>query len=102
MTTNPHIISLAEAATMTHAFQNAPQFQGLTVACLMDNNAYQQVMTQPGCVGVRTYFALDSSNNLTIVAVGVNSVGNDITSGIILDRAYTCPITCSINSELMK
>jgi len=102
MTTNPHIISLAEAATMTHAFQNAPQFQGLTVACMMDNNAYQQVMTQPGCAGVRTYFALDELNNLTIVIVGVDELGNDMTSGIILDRAFSCPIYCSLNSVLMK
>ncbi len=102
MKTNPHIISLAEAATMTHAFQDATQFQGMTVACLLDNNAYQQVMTQPGCTGVRTYFALDDTNKLTIVVVGVDSLGNDITSGIILDRAYMCPAMCPINSDLMK
>jgi hypothetical protein len=101
MTTNPHIISLAEAATMTHAFQNAPQFQGLTVACMMDNNAYQQVMTQPGCAGVRTYFALDDFDKLTIVVVGVDNQGNDLTSGVILERAQCCPSICSINSALM-
>ncbi len=102
MTNNPHLISLAEAAVMTHAYQNATQFQGMTVACMLDNNAYQQVMTQPGCTGVRTYFALDDLNNLTIVVVGVDAQGNDITSGIIMERANRCPILCPINSELMK
>jgi hypothetical protein len=102
MTTNPHLISLAEAAVMTHAYQNATQFQGMTVACMMDNNAYQQVMTQPGCNGVRTYFALDDLNNLTIVVVGVDAQGNDISSGIIMERSYRCPILCHHNSPLMK
>jgi len=102
MTTNPHLISLAEAAQMTHAFQNATQFQGMTVACMMDNNAYQQIMTQPGCTSVRTYFALDDLNNLTIVVVGVDAQGNDIASGIIMERAYRCPILCHKNSPLMK
>jgi len=101
MTTNPHIISLAEAATMTHAYQNAPQFQGLTIASMIDNNSYQQVMIQPGCEGIRTYFALNSSNKLTIVVIGVDSFGNDMTNGIILDRAYDIPLKNSVNSELM-
>ena len=102
MTTNPHIISLSEAETMTHAYQNAPQFQGLTIACMIDNNAYQQVLTQPGCVNVRTYFALDNQNNLTIVVVGVNDLGNDITNGIILNRSRRCLHTCDLISPLMQ
>ena len=100
MSTSPHLISLAEAAQMTHAFQKATQFQGMTVACMMDNNAYQQVMTQQGCTGIRTYFALDNLNNLTIV--GVDAQGNDIASGIIMERAHRCPILCNKNSPLMK
>jgi hypothetical protein len=101
MTTNPHIISLSEAATMTHAYQNAPQFQGLTIACMMDNMSYQQVISQPECVSLRTYFALDEQNNLTIVVVGVDQFGNDMTNGIILERSTRCLIHCSNNSPLM-
>ncbi len=102
MSTQSHLISLTEAAEMTHAFQNATQFQGLTVACMMDNNAYEQVMNQPDCAGVRTYFALDELNNLTIVVVGVDAQGNDISTGPIMERAYRCPILCHNNSPLMK
>jgi hypothetical protein len=67
---------------------------------MMDNNAYQQVMTQPGCVKVRTYFALDELNNLTIVIVGVDELGNDMTNGIIMERSDRCPSHCPINSAL--
>ncbi len=101
MTTNQHIISLTEATEMTHAYQNASQFQGMTISCMMDNDAYQQVMTQPGCVSLRTYFALDEFNNLTIVVVGVDSQGNDMTSGVLINRAYRCPAICPANSVLI-
>ena len=101
MPTNQHIISLNEATTMTHAYQNAQQFQGLTKACLIDNNAYQQLMTQAGCEGVRTYFALNDTGVLTIVVVGVDANGNDMTTGVILNHALDCPQVCPINSPLM-
>ena len=68
----------------------------------MDNNAYQQVMTQISFTRVRTYFALDNLSDLTMVVVGVDAQENDITGGIIMERANRCPILCPINSELMK
>lgn len=101
MTTNPHIISLSEAAQMTHAFQNDQRFQGLTVACMMGKDSYALVTAQIGCAGLRTYFALTNSGTLTIVVVGVDENGNDMTNGIILERSYNCPINCSVDSPLM-
>jgi hypothetical protein len=101
MTNNPHIINLNDAIQLTHAFQNAPQYQGNTVACMIDSAAYQQLLAQPGCVNVRTYFALNQGI-LTIVVVGVDINGNDMTNGILLDGAYGCPPNCHNNSPLMK
>lgn len=100
MTQNPHIISLNTAITLTHAFQNAIQYQGNTVACMIDANAYQQLLEQPGCVNVRTYFALNQTI-LTIVVVGVDNNGNDMTNGIILDMSLHCPVNCHNQSPLM-
>ena len=79
MSNNPHDISLDEAKSMTHAYQNAAQFQGLTVASMIDKDAYQLVMDQPGCVNIRTYFALNEAGTLTIVVVGVDDNGEDMT-----------------------
>lgn len=101
MTTNQHIITLAEATTMTHAYQNAQEFQGLTKACMIDVNAYQLVINQQGCTGIRTYFAKNSSGILTIVVVGVDANGNDLTNGVLLNKAEDCPDDCSFNSTLM-
>jgi hypothetical protein len=101
MTTNPHIINLNDAIQLTHAFQNAPQYQGNTVACMIDAAAYQQLLAQPGCVNVRTYFALNQGT-LTIVVVGVAVDGNDMTNGLILDLAHQCPPKCHFDSPLMQ
>ncbi len=90
MTNNPHVINLNDAIQLTHAFQNSPQYQGNTVACMIDSAAYQQLLAQPGCVNVRTYFGLDQGA-LTIVVVGVDLNDNDMTNGIILDIAALCP-----------
>lgn len=102
MSKEQHFISLQEAETMTHAYQEAPEFQGLTIAGCMDKEAYQDLMNQPGCVSVRTYFALDENSILTIVVVGVDANGEDMTSGILLERAQPCPHHCPKNSSLIK
>lgn len=65
MTNNNHEITLAEAITMTHAYQNSPQFAGQTRAGLITASAVQDLLNQPGCAGMRIYFALDSNNNCT-------------------------------------
>ncbi len=61
MTNNNHEITLQEAITMTHAYQNAPQFAGQTKAGLITASAFQDLLNQPGCVGMRINFPLDSN-----------------------------------------
>jgi hypothetical protein len=99
MSETNHIISLQEAVEMTHAYQNAQEFSGKTIASKISASAYQSVLNQPGCDGLRTYFAL-KDGTLTIVVVGVDSAGNDMTSGVILNHGHDCPTNCASNSPL--
>lgn len=101
MTNNNHEITLPKAITMTHAYQNSPQFAGQTRAGLITASAVQDLLNQPGCAGMRIYFALDSNNNLTTILVGTDSQENDMTNGIILDRLLYCPVHCSANTPLL-
>ena len=94
-------ITLAEAITMTHAYQNDPLFAGQTIAAKLNNASYLEIINQPGCVEVRTYFAKDAAGALTLVAVGVDGNGDDMTSGKIMNRFKRCPVTCAQNSPLM-
>jgi hypothetical protein len=97
-----NIISLSQAETETAAFQNATEFQGLSKSTAFDKLDFITLIAQPGCVKVRTYFAIDADDILTVVVVGVNSQGEDITDGIILGDATPCPFVCPINSPLMQ
>jgi hypothetical protein len=94
METNTHIITLQEAETLTHAYQNAQQFQGLTIASLTNSSEVIQLLNQPGCCGLRVYFALNSLNQLTVVLVGSDSNGYDMTNGVILNKSELCPADC--------
>lgn len=96
-----NIIDLTQAETETHAYQNDAQFQGLTKSCAMDKSAYEQLLAQSGVEKVRTYFSLDTNNKLSIVVVGVDALGEDMTSGVILGDSEHCPYYCPSNSSLM-
>ena len=98
---NTHEITLAEAVAMTQAYQNDSLFANQTVAAMMESDAYLEIINQPGCTGIRMYFAKEAAGALTLVAVGVDSNGNDITSGKIMNRFKRCPIVCAQNSPLM-
>ena len=67
----------------------------------MDKSAYEQLLAQPGVEKVRTYFSLDTNNKLSIVVVGVDAQGEDMTSGVILGDSKHCPYYCPSNSSLM-
>jgi hypothetical protein len=98
---NYHEITLTVAVSMTHAYQNDPLFSGKTISVKMDNSAFQELMSQPGCVSLRSYFAKNSNNELTLVVVGVDVNGNDMTSGLIMNRGVKCPFGCPVASPLM-
>lgn len=98
---NPNEITLAEAITMTHAYQNDSLFSGQTISAKIPNAAYLDIINQPGCVEVRTYFAKNEAGALTLVMVGVDTNGNDMTAGKIMNRHQLCPIECAPNSPLM-
>ena len=98
---NPNEITLAEAITMTHAYQNDSLFSGQTISAKITNAAYLDIINQTGCVEVRTYFAKNEAGALTLVMVGVDTNGNDMTAGKIMNRHQLCPIECAPNSPLM-
>jgi hypothetical protein len=98
---NTNEITLTEAVALTHAYQLDPNFVNQPVAFKTDNSTILEIINQPGCVQIRTYMAKDDLNKLTLVMVGVDQNGNDITSGKIMDRFVPCPHNCSNNSPLM-
>jgi hypothetical protein len=91
-------ISLNEAATMTSAYRSANP--NATRGHFAGSSILNNILTQSGCVGIRTYYGIDSSGQKQLVMVGVDASGNDMTSGIIADRLIACPQLCSTSNPL--
>lgn len=62
----------------------------------------EKVLRQKGCIGVRFYYAKMDDGTPTLVAVGVDSTGNDLTKGVLLEKVAPCPPFCAEASELQK
>ena len=97
-----HTITLAEAQTLTHAYQNSQLALNQPISLSIPKSEIESLISQTECSKLRMYFGMNEQNKLTIVLIAADSNGNDITSGIILDRCDTCPVFCPPNpSPLM-
>lgn len=79
----------------------------------------QEILTQPGCVGLRYYHGLGADGAYRMVLVGVDAEGNDITApttskrsklgaagarggeAVLLDHHFPCPPYCPSDSPLL-
>ncbi len=93
-------ISLQEAKQLTHDFQtNHPDENK---CYFMGASHIQTILNQQGCVGVRIYKGLNKdTDKKTLVLIGVDEDGKDMTDGFIADRMKTCPDQCYEGSDLM-
>jgi hypothetical protein len=67
---------------------------------LFARSAFDKILAQPGVVGIRYYYAQKDAGTPTLVLVGVDAKGQDIQTGIIMERQLDCPPWCSGPSEL--
>lgn len=118
----PQRITLADAVDLTQRYRKAApasEHGGFFWA-----DGIQELLAQPGCVGVRYYHGLDADSHYQIVLVGVDANGNDITKGtgargsrrsakvaaavvaagageaVLLDKHWQCPPYCDTGSPL--
>lgn len=85
------MITLPEAITMTHAFQESPIGADQTISAVFEKEIIEQILNQEGCAGIRIYNALNEEGKITFVLVGYDKEENDMTDGFIADRAQKCP-----------
>lgn len=95
------VITLKEAIDFTHAYQE--EYPDSTKAFLVDVDKLNLITTQENCVSVRIYNGYDTeTNTINLVLVGVNDQGEDMTKGIIIERAKPCPPYCPGKSALIR
>ncbi|MBN8851146.1 MAG: hypothetical protein BGO55_28395 [Sphingobacteriales bacterium 50-39] len=57
-------------------------FTGVTIG----RNIIEQILAQPGCVGMRFYDAINEKGQNTLVYVGVDASGNDMLKQVVVEK----------------
>lgn len=106
--TNPqginHFIPVAEAAAMTTRFRG--KHPGSVRGWLFDRRAFDALLSQPGCAGIRIYRALKPDDSEHVVVVGTDVNANDLVpksaneAGLVAEIAWPCPPLCGSSSLL--
>ncbi|MBI2429711.1 MAG: hypothetical protein HYV29_13130 [Ignavibacteriales bacterium] len=69
---------------------------------MFSRDAFEKILAQKGVIGIRYYYAKMDDGTPTLVLVGVDSTGKDMTKGVMLERTYPCPPYCDDTSALSK
>lgn len=96
-----HDISLQAASEKTANFRNA--HANLEKVFTLNKQALVQILSQEGCEELRWYLSVENTeqpNKINMVLVGVDSSGNDMTSGVLKNSTFGCPPNCSEANEL--
>jgi hypothetical protein len=59
-----------------------------------------KILAQKGCDGIRYYYAQKEDGTPTLVLVGINSSGTDLTKAAIAEGSMPCPPYCDSDTEL--
>lgn len=97
-TTFTHEIDLTEARELIgrHKRENP----GSISAVAFGLKAFERILSQKGCVGIRCYFGLKADGLPTLVLVGLDEFGNDMDEGELAEYATPCPPICPMDSLL--
>ena len=96
-----HDISLAEASILTANYRRTMP-TGSIVGGYVSGDAIRSLLAQPGAVGIRSYFAKEENGTPTLVFVGVDASGNDLSDGKIVQKIFLCPPFCGAENALAR
>ena len=88
-----HVILLDQAVKLIQNYQASPHVPSMRGG-FFSRSIFEKILAQNGCVGVRYYYAQKDDGSSTIVLVGVDTMANDMTSGILGDITVPCPPFC--------
>lgn len=96
-----HQVDLAIALGMIKNYRVDPK-QPSIKGGFFARSAFDKILAQPGCVGIRYYYAQKDDGSSVVVLVGVDEKNQDIQTGYIAEGIWPCPPFCGVQSELTK
>ena len=93
------VIDLETAQRWTKNYRdNAPGGPNKVRAHFFGAQHYNDILNQPGVVGIRNYHGLDEEGKLVLIMVGVDENQNDLERGVIVEKSVQCPPVCGTGS----
>ena len=96
-----HVITLDQAVKYIQSFKSSPTAP-TTKGGYFSRDIFDKILSQAGCSGIRYYYAKKDDGTATIVLVGVDGGGNDMTAGVLADLSWPCPPMCGAPNELNR
>ena len=94
-----HRITVKEASELARRHRE-DGVQGAGDSGAFNGKPVMDLLSQPGCVGVRIYRGRGAGGDEALILVGVDAKGNDLTEGVLLDGHFPCPPICSDDNAL--
>jgi hypothetical protein len=94
-----HRISLEAAAAQTRRFRESAGPTAVKGGAFR-REAFEEILKQPGCTGIRLYYGVDDKGEPSLVLVGVGQDDNDMVDGALIDTIFPCPPFCGDGNSL--
>jgi len=97
-----HRISLQEAAAHTRRHRAGVQGKPKEAdhGGSFHGDQVMGLLKQKGCTGLKVYHGRSEKGARSIVLVGLDAQGNDMTTGMLLEVCWPCPPYCGDSSPL--
>jgi hypothetical protein len=87
------VITLTEAQDLVSEF--GKQYPAEVKSFFVGANKINSILAQEECIGLRVYNGYDyAESRMSDVFIGVDLDGNDMKTGVIVDRSAVCPPIC--------
>jgi hypothetical protein len=96
-----HAITLDQAVKYIENFKSNPTAPSMKGA-FFGRGILDKILAQPGCLGIRYYYAKKDDGSATVVLAGVDTDGNDIEQGVLAEMPIPCPPFCPSSGQLSK
>ena len=95
-----HRTTRQDAARYARRYRQQAEHERPLPAIAFHRDAFDRILRQPGCVGIRAYPGLTDAGEPTLVLVGVDDAGNDMVEGALAQYGSVCPPHCSAPNDL--
>ena len=99
-----HRISLTDASAHTRRHRGTMRGKAKhgDHAGAFHGDQVMALLKQPGCVALRIYHGRNEKRRRSMILVGVDKDGNDLTAGTLMELCWPCPPYCGADSPLNK